>query len=59
MKTSRINIFAGLFAIIYFLFLALPLLKGLFSSRKVIKPMVLEPEWVEEPLMIEDVKCSQ
>ena len=54
MKTSRISIFAGILAIIYFLFLCFPLLKGLFSNKRKNYSTTEESEWVEMPLMIED-----
>jgi len=57
MNTNKFNIFAGILALFYFLVLSFPLLKGIFFRNKNYKSAT--SEWVEEPLMIEEVKCSQ
>lgn len=57
MNTNKFNIFAGILALFYFLILSFPLLKGLFGGKKNCKSAT--SEWVEEPLMIEEIKCSQ
>ena len=52
MKTSKFNVFATIVAVLYFVFLSLPLLKGLFASKN--KPSYYNrTEWIEEPMMIE------
>lgn len=56
MNMNKFNVFAGVLALFYFLILSFPLLKGLFGRKKNCKSAT--SEWVEEPLMIEEVKCS-
>ena len=57
MNMNKFNVFAGVLALFYFLILSFPLLKGLFDRKKNCKSAT--SEWVEEPLMIEEIKCSQ
>ena len=57
MNTNKFNIFAGILALFYFLVLSFPLLKGIFCRKRNYKSAT--SEWVEEPLMIEEIKCSQ
>ena len=57
MNINKFNVFAGVLALFYFLVLSFPLLKGLFGRKKNCKSAT--SEWVEEPLMIEEIKCSQ
>ena len=54
---KKINKFAGIFGLLLFLILSFPLLKGLFGRKKNCKSET--SEWVEEPLMIEEIKCLQ
>lgn len=56
MNMNKFNVFAGVLALFYFLILSFPLIKGLFGRKKNCKSTT--SEWVEEPLMIEEVKCS-
>ena len=57
MNMNKFNVFAGVLALFYFLILSFPILKGLFGRKKNCKSET--SEWVEEPLMIEEIKCSQ
>ena len=57
MNMNKFNVFAGVLALFYFFILSFPLLKGLFVNKRNIKNA--NSEWVEEPLMIEEIKCSQ
>ena len=57
MNVNKFNIFAGFLALFYLLILSFPILKGLFGRKKNCKSAT--SEWVEEPLMIEEIKCSQ
>lgn len=57
MNMNKFNVFAGVLALFYFLILSLPILKGLFNKKRNVKNTT--SEWVEEPLMIEEIKCSQ
>ena len=54
---KKINKFAGIFGLLLFLILSFPLLKGLFGRKKNCKSET--SEWVEEPLIIEEIKCLQ
>lgn len=57
MNMNKFNVFAGVLALFYFLILSFPILKGLFNKKRNVRNTT--SEWVEEPLMIEEKKCSQ